>query len=60
MQRVFADIEDRELGIWGFECPYCKTYLTEVKPRHGSMQARCAECDSAILVTFFDEMIVKC
>jgi hypothetical protein len=60
MQRVFADIEDRETDSWGFECPYCKAYLTEDKPRKGSIEARCADCDSPFLVTFYDEKNFNC
>jgi hypothetical protein len=55
MRRVFADIEDRETGSWGFHCPCCKVYLTEDRPAKSSIDARCADCDAGFLVTFFDE-----
>jgi hypothetical protein len=55
MKRVFAEPEDRETDSWGFECPCCRAYLTEDRPRSGSTKAYCTECEASFVVTFYDD-----
>ncbi|RYZ82851.1 MAG: hypothetical protein EOP04_21205 [Proteobacteria bacterium] len=54
MKRVFAEIEDKDDDIWGYQCPSCKSYHTKEGVGHSSEYQRCGECNHRFIVTFGD------
>lgn len=52
MKRVFADMEDQEMNVWGCFCPSCKSYQSYECPETGGTLTACPDCHSKFIVTF--------
>lgn len=52
MRRIFAEIDDREANIWGYDCPHCKQYQDLQAPAQVAMATRCADCRHEFIVSF--------
>lgn len=53
MRRVFAQIDDPETNIWGYDCPRCKQYQDFQNPPRPALETRCADCRQEFIVSFF-------